>query len=67
MPKPSISRETFAALVVSSGLTLTAAETSELHAAYGHVEAMAARVRGDGKRPPEVEPAVVFKPEAPRA
>ncbi len=61
MPKPSISRDIFEALVVRSGLALTDKEKGELYEVYGHVEAMAARVRGDGRRPREAELAVVFK------
>ena len=64
MPKPSITKPQFAALAARSGLTLTAAQKRELYDAYGYVEAMAALVRGEGARPPEAEPAVIFKTEA---
>jgi hypothetical protein len=62
MPKPSVSRESFAAIAATTGLKLNEAETRELYEAYGHVEAMVARLRG-AKRAPAAEPAVVFKPE----
>lgn len=61
MPKPSISQETFEALAARAGLALTAKQKTELYEAYAYVEAMAARVRAGGKRPPAAEPAVVFK------
>jgi hypothetical protein len=44
-PKPRITREDFGALVRGSGLTLSEEQKSELHAAYGYIEAMSARVR----------------------
>ena len=62
MPKPNISRESFAALAATTGLKLNETETRELYEAYGHVEAMVGRLRG-AKRAPAAEPAVVFKPE----
>ena len=51
----------FDALVVRSGLTLTEAQCAELRVGYGYVKAMAARVRGHGKRPREAEPATIFR------
>ena len=41
-PEPSLDCNAFEALVTKSGLTLTEAQKSELYAAYGYVEAMAA-------------------------
>ena len=50
-PKPRITREDFDALVRASGLTLSEEQKSELHAVYGYIEAMSARVRAGGERP----------------
>jgi len=62
MPKPRITREDFDALVRASGLTLSEEQKSELHAAYGYVEAMSARVRAGGERSRSAEPAIIFNP-----
>ena len=64
MTKPRISKETFLGLAERAGLRLTAQQQKELHEAYGHVEAMAERLRAGGKRSPEAEPAVIFKAKA---
>ena len=61
-PRPSISREDFDALVRASGLMLSEEQKSELHAAYGYIEAMCARVRAGGERPRSAEPAIIFNP-----
>jgi hypothetical protein len=61
-PKPRINREDFDALVRASGLTLNEEQTSELHAAYGYIEAMSARVRTSGERSRSAEPAIIFNP-----
>jgi hypothetical protein len=61
-PKPRITREDFDALVRASGLTLSEEQKSELHAAYGYIEVMSARVRADGQRPRGAEPAIIFNP-----
>jgi len=37
-------------------------QKSELHAAYGYIEAMSARVRTSGERPRSAEPAIIFNP-----
>ena len=62
MPKPRITREDFDALVRASGLTLSEEQKRELHAAYGYIEAMSARVRAGGERPRSAEPAIIFNP-----
>jgi len=62
MPKPRITREDFDALVRASGLTLSEEQKRELHAAYGYVEVMSARVRAGGERPRSAEPAIIFNP-----
>ena len=49
-PKPSITRAEFDVLAARTGLPLDEAQKSELYAAYGYVEAMAARVRAGGNR-----------------
>jgi hypothetical protein len=61
-PKPSITRSEFDALVRKSGLPLSEEQRAECFAAYGYVEAMAERVRANGHRPREAEPALTFKP-----
>jgi hypothetical protein len=61
-PQPRITREDFDALVRASGLRLGEEQQSELHAAYGYIEAMSARVRASGERPRSAEPAVIFNP-----
>jgi len=48
--------------VRASGLTLSEEQKSELHAAYGYIEVMSARVRADGQRPRGAEPAIIFNP-----
>ena len=63
-PNPKTSRDDFEALVRRSGLPLSESQKSELHEAYGYVEAIAERVRAGGMRPREVEPSVMFKPAA---
>jgi len=62
VPKPRITREDFDALVRASGLTLNEKQKSELHAAYGYIEVMSARVRAGGDRPRSAEPAIIFNP-----
>lgn len=62
MPKPSITKEAFEALANRAGISLTPEQKRELYDAYGYVEAMAARVRGGGKRRPDAEPSVTFTP-----
>jgi hypothetical protein len=61
MPKPSITREAFAALAARAGVPLTPPQMQELYEGYVYVEEMASRVRGGGKRPVEAEPSVTFK------
>ena len=61
-PKPRITREDFDALVRASGLTLSEEQKSELHAAYGYIEAMSALVRTGGERSRSAEPAIIFNP-----
>jgi hypothetical protein len=61
-PKPRITREDFDMLVRASGLKLSEEQQSELHAAYGYIEVMSARVRAGGERPRSAEPAVIFNP-----
>ncbi len=57
---PRISRTDFDALVRGAGLTLTEAQTVELHQAYRYVEAMAEVVRTPRGR--DAEAAHVFNP-----
>jgi hypothetical protein len=54
-------RDAFDALLRRSGLKLDERQRSELFVGYGHIVRMAARVRGDGARPREAEPASIFK------
>lgn len=54
-------KEVFEALLRRSGLKLNERQKSELFVGYGHIVRMAARVRGDGMRPREAEPASIFK------
>ena len=61
MPQPRIDKDAFEALAARAGLVLTPKQKAELYVAYAFVEAMAARVRSGGKRPPAAEPALVFK------
>lgn len=61
MPDSETTKATFEALLASSGLKLSDAQKKDLLAGYGYVRAMAARVRGDGARPREAEPAGIFK------
>ena len=61
-PKPRITREDFDVLVRASGLTLSEEQKNELHAAYGYMEAMSARVRAAGDRSRSAEPAIIFNP-----
>jgi hypothetical protein len=63
MAEPGITLEEFAALAKGAGLALDAARLRELHAGYGFVAAMAARVRGAGERDAAAEPAILFKAE----
>ncbi|MFM9939763.1 MAG: hypothetical protein ACKVP7_09725 [Hyphomicrobiaceae bacterium] len=49
------------ALLRRSGLKVTEAQKADLLVGYGHIARMAARVRGDGSRPREAEPASMFK------
>lgn len=51
----------FELMVRRAGLSLSDAQTADLKVGYGHIKAMAARVRGAGKRPREAEPAMIFK------
>jgi hypothetical protein len=48
--------------VRASGLTLSEEQKTELHAVYGYIEAMSARVRAGGERPRSAEPAIIFNP-----
>ncbi len=57
---PRISRPDFDALVRVARLSLTDAQTAELHQAYRYVEAMAETVRTPRDR--AAEPAHVFDP-----
>ncbi len=57
---PHISRSDFDALVRVARLTLTEAQTAELHQAYRYVESMAETVRIPRDR--EAKPAHVFNP-----
>jgi hypothetical protein len=61
-PKATITREEFDARVRQTGLPLNETQKAEFFEAYGYIEAMAARVRTDGNRRREAEPAIVFKP-----
>ncbi len=54
-------KEAFEALLRRSGLSVTEEQKADLLVGYGHIARMAARVRGDGRRPREVEPASMFK------
>jgi hypothetical protein len=54
----TVSAHDFALLARRAGLTLTAAQLTEMHAAFAVVEAMAARVRT--ARTHEAEPALIF-------
>jgi uncharacterized protein YbjT (DUF2867 family) len=54
-------KEAFEAQLRRSGLHLDEGQRSELFVGYGHIVRMAARVRGDGVRPREAEPASIFK------
>lgn len=60
MPVPP-DRETFEALVMRSGLSLSEAQKRDLLVGYGYINEMAERVRGAEKRPREAEPANIFK------
>jgi hypothetical protein len=42
-------------------LPLDEAQKSECYAVFGYLEEIAARVRADGNRPREAEPALVFR------
>ena len=61
-PKVTLTRAEFEVLVRQTGLALNEAQKSEFFEVYGYIEAMAARVRADGNRRREAEPAIVFKP-----
>lgn len=54
-------RDAFEALLRRSGMSITEAQKADLFVGYGHIVRMAARVRGDGQRPREAEPANMFK------
>jgi hypothetical protein len=56
-----LSRQNFDLLVAQAGLTLTEAQSQEIHAAYATIEAMLERI-GD-IRPREAEPALIFQAE----
>jgi hypothetical protein len=56
-------RAAFEAMLKRSGLSVSEAQKKDLLVGYRYVAAMAARVRGDGRRPREAEPASIFKPE----
>lgn len=58
MSNETISKDDFAVLLARAGLTLPEAEMEDLRNAYGHVRAMAARVRTPRGR--EAEPAHIF-------
>jgi hypothetical protein len=57
-PSPGMNLADFAVLTRSAGFALTESQLAELHAAYGLLEQMMARVRQP--RPMEAEPAHVF-------
>jgi hypothetical protein len=59
-PKPSITRAEFDVLAARTGLPLDEAQKSECYAVFGYLEEIAARVRVDGNRPREAEPALIF-------
>lgn len=61
MTTPRSDRETFEALLRRSGLNVSDAQKTDLLKGYTYIVAMAARVRGGGKRPREAEPAHTFK------
>ncbi len=46
----------------AAGFDLTPQQLAEIHAGYRQIAAMAARVRGQGDRPREAEPALIFRP-----
>lgn len=54
-------KEAFEALLRRSGLSVTEQQKIDLFVGYGYIVRMAARVRGDGKRGREAEPASIFK------
>jgi hypothetical protein len=60
-PVPATSREDFHALIRASGLAISTEQKAELYGALGYIEAMKVRVRGDGQRPREAEPAHIFR------
>jgi hypothetical protein len=60
-PKPSITRAEFDVLAARTGLPLDEVQKSECYAVFGYLEEIAARVRADGNRPREAEPALIFK------
>jgi hypothetical protein len=57
-----VSRSVFAILAERAGLALSERELDEMHQVFHRIEAMAERVRADGKRPVAAEPALIFKP-----
>ncbi|MCW3473223.1 hypothetical protein [Limobrevibacterium gyesilva] len=59
--KTKISEADFAVLAAQTGLRLTDAQRREIHAAYGTIEAMLARIGSE--RPREAEPALIFRAE----
>jgi hypothetical protein len=61
MTTPEPDREAFEALLKRSGLTVSQAQKADLLQGYAYVVAMAARVRGETRRPREAEPAHMFK------
>jgi hypothetical protein len=54
-------KEIFEAFIHRAGLSLTEAQKLDLLVGYGHIKAMAERMRTGGPRPREAEPAIVFK------
>lgn len=62
MVAASVSETEFAVLARRAGLPLDEAQRATLYGAYGHLEAMLARLRGAGDRARGAEPALVFVP-----
>ncbi|HEV3247630.1 MAG TPA: hypothetical protein VG124_10550 [Beijerinckiaceae bacterium] len=62
MDQSRLTLESFAALVLRAGLSLSPSQMKELHEAYGHVAAMAERVRGTPSL--TEESAMIFVPHS---
>ena len=62
MAEPSVTEAEFEVLTRRAGLDLTPAQSAALHGAYGHLQAMLARLRGATDRTRGAEPALVFIP-----